>query len=259
MPPVNRFQSPENRRVAVVGGAGGIGRALVSALLDQRARVAILDLPASLARHEPPAGTLVRALDATDESQVRAAFAAVQDAWGGLDALVNLAGFAKEKAPVGATPRATWDEVMDGNLTAAYLCSQAALPLLRAGDAPAIVNMSSGLAVKPTPGYGPYSVAKAGVLALTRLLAAENAPAIRVNAVAPAAVDTAFLKGGTGRGGDEADGPARLDLDAYLKTVPLARLAQPEDVVGPILFLLSPAAAYVTGQTLHVNGGLWMN
>ncbi|MCM0019173.1 MAG: SDR family oxidoreductase, partial [Tagaea sp.] len=176
-----------------------------------------------------------------------------------LDALVNLAGFAKEKAPVGATPRADWDAVMDGNLTAAFLCSQAALPLLRGGRDAAIVNMSSGLAVKPAPGYGPYSVAKAGVLALTRLLAAENAPAIRVNAVAPAAVDTAFLKGGTGRGGDDATAPARLDLDAYLKSVPLARLAQPEDVVGPILFLLSPAAAYVTGQTLHVNGGLWMN
>lgn len=243
----------------MVGGAGGIGRALVAALLEQGARVAVLDLPASLARHEPPSDVLSRTLDATDEAQVRKAFEAIGAEWGGLDGLVNLAGFAKEKTPVGATPRAVWDEVMDGNLTAAFLCSQAALPLLRAGNDAAIVNMSSGLAVKPAPGYGPYSAAKAGVLALTRLLAAENAPAIRVNAVAPAAVETAFLKGGTGRGGDDANGPARLDLDAYLKTVPLARLAQPDDVVGPILFLLSPAAAYVTGQTLHVNGGLWMN
>ncbi|MFM7345578.1 MAG: SDR family NAD(P)-dependent oxidoreductase [Tagaea sp.] len=243
----------------MVGGAGGIGRALVAALIGQGAKVAVLDLPASLARHKPPAGVLAHALDATDEAQVRDAFASVRKEWGGLDALVNLAGFAKEKTPVGATPRAAWDEVMDGNLTAAFLCSQAALPLLREGRDAAIVNMSSGLAVKPAPGYGPYSVAKAGVLALTRLLAAENAPAIRVNAVAPAAVDTAFLKGGTGRGGDDGHVPARLDLDAYLKTVPLARLAQPDDVVGPILFLLSPAAAYVTGQTLHVNGGLWMN
>lgn len=243
----------------MVGGAGGIGRALVAALIGQGAKVAVLDLPASLDRHQPPAGVAAHALDATDEAQVRHAFSAVQKAWGGLDALVNLAGFAAAKTPVAATPRAAWDDVMDGNLTAAFLCSQAALPLLRDGKDASIVNMSSGLAVKPAPGYGPYSVAKAGVLALTRLLAAENAPAIRVNAVAPAAVDTAFLKGGTGRGGDDANTPARLDLDAYLKTVPLARLAQPDDVVGPILFLLSPAAAYVTGQTLHVNGGLWMN
>jgi 3-oxoacyl-[acyl-carrier protein] reductase len=259
LPPVSRFQPKKDRRVAVVGGAGGIGRALVAALLDEGAKVAALDLPASLARHKPPAGVVAHALDATDESQVRKAFDALRKEWGGLDALVNLAGFAAAKTPVGATSRAVWDEVMDGNLTAAFLCSQAALPLLREGADAAIVNMSSGLAVKPAPGYGPYSVAKAGVLALTRLLAAENAPSIRVNAVAPAAVDTAFLKGGTGRGGDDATATARLDLDAYLKTVPLARLAQPDDVVGPILFLLSPAAAYVTGQTLHVNGGLWMN
>jgi 3-oxoacyl-[acyl-carrier protein] reductase len=256
---VSRFQPEKNRRVAVVGGAGGIGRALVEALTAQNARVAVLDLPASLARHKPSSGVRAHALDATDEAQVRKAFEALEDEWGGLDALVNLAGFTMEKAPVGGTKRATWDAVMDGNLTAAFLCCQAALPLLREGHDAAIVNMSSGLAVKPAPGYGPYSVAKAGVLALTRLLAAENAPAIRVNAIAPAAVDTAFLKGGTGRGGDDATAPARLDLDAYLKTVPLARLAQPEDVTGPILFLLSPAAAYVTGQTLHVNGGLWMN
>ena len=255
----NRFQSQRDRRVAVVGGAGGIGRALVTALMAQGARVAVLDLPASLARHTPPEGVLAHALDATDETQVRAAFEALKKAWGAIDALVNLAGFAAAKTPVDATPRAIWDEVMDGNLAAAFLCSQAALPLLRAGNDAAIVNMSSGLAVKPAPGYGPYSVAKAGVLALTRLLAAENAPAIRANAIAPAAVDTAFLKGGTGRGGDDSATPARLDLDASLKTVPLARLAQPDDVVGPILFLLSPAAAYMTGQTLHVNGGLWMN
>jgi 3-oxoacyl-[acyl-carrier protein] reductase len=243
----------------VVGGAGGIGRALVSALCDEGARVAVLDLPASLARHAPPKGVAAHALDATDEAQVRQAFEALGKDWGGLDALVNLAGFALAKAPVGETGADVWREVMDGNLTAAFLCSKAALPLLRRGSGAAIVNMSSGLAVKPAPGYGPYSVAKAGVLALTRLLAAENAPAIRVNAVAPAAVETAFLKGGTGRGGDEANTPARLDREAYLKTVPLARMAEPDDIVGPILFLLSPAASYVTGQTLHVNGGLWMN
>ena len=113
------------------------------------------------------------------------------------------------------------------------------------------------LALKPTPGYGPYSVSKAGILALTRLLAQEGAPVVRANAIAPSAVDTAFLRGGTGRGGDDATS-ARLDLDAYLKTVPLGRLATAEDVVGPILFLLSNASAYVTGQTLHVNGGLLM-
>ncbi len=112
------------------------------------------------------------------------------------------------------------------------------------------------MAQKPSPGYGSYGVAKAGVIALTKLVAAEEAPLIRANAVAPAAVDTAFLRGGTAHGAPGQE--MRLDLDAYLRTVPLARLATPEDVVGPILFLLSPAARYVTGQTLHINGGSLM-
>ena len=87
-------------------------------------------------------------------------------------------------------------------------------------------------------------------------LALENAPGIRVNAVAPGAVDTAFLRGGTGR--SHQDAPARLNPQSYGQFVPLGRIAQPQDVVGPILFLLSPAAAYMTGQTLYVNGGTFM-
>ena len=246
-------------RIAVVGGAGGIGRALVATLLEARCRVAVLDLPASLAGGGTQ-GALAHPLDVTDEDAVEAAFAAVEEAFGALDGLVNLAGFAAARQPVAETPRATWRDVVEANLEGTYLTCRAALPLLRRGEAAAIVNASSGLALKPTPGYGPYAAAKAGVLALTRLLAQENAPRVRVNAVAPSAVDTPFLRGGTGRADPRRDGEAapRFDLDAYLKTVPLGRLAEPADVVGPILFLLGPAAAYVTGQTLHVNGGLLM-
>ncbi|WP_270938878.1 SDR family NAD(P)-dependent oxidoreductase, partial [Falsiroseomonas oryzae] len=243
---------------AVTGGAGGIGRALVGALLAQGCRVAVLDLPASIARHAPPDGVFALPLDATREQEVGAAFARLADAWGGLDGLVTLAGFAGPKQAVAETTSALWTEVTAGNLGATFQACRAALPLLRAGTAPSVVTMASGLAAKAAPGYGPYAAAKAGVLALTRVLAAENAPWLRVNAVAPSAVDTAFLRGGTGRGGDDGTAPPRLDREAYLRAVPLGRLATPEDVVGPILFLLSPAAAYVTGQVLHVNGGLLM-
>lgn len=89
---------------------------------------------------------------------------------------------------------------------------------------------------------------------LARLLAAECAPHVRVNAVAPGAVETPFLTGGTGR----EQRATNFDREAYLRTVPLARMASPDDVVGPILFLLGPTASYLTGQTLHVNGGLLM-
>jgi 3-oxoacyl-[acyl-carrier protein] reductase len=239
-------------RVAVVGGAGGIGRAVVARLLACDARVSVLDLPQSLARHAQP-GTASIACDATDEAALAQGFATV----GALDGLVVLAGFVDARTPVAGTTSTSFRDVLDGSLTTTFLACRAALPFLRQGRAPAIVTMASGLAMKPTPGYGAYSAAKAGVLALTRLLAAEEAPSIRVNAVAPAAVDTAFLRGGTHRGGDDL-AATRLDLDAYVESVPLRRLAVPDEIAGPILFLLSQHAAYITGQTLHINGGLLM-
>jgi 3-oxoacyl-[acyl-carrier protein] reductase len=245
-------------RVAVLGGAGGIGRAVVAAARALGIEVAVLDLAASLEAFAPPAGTPAIALDATDEARVAAAFARIEEMAEALDGLVNLAGFAAPKAPLAETGLAAWEAVVAGNLTATFLCLRHGLPLLRRGRHAAVVNTASGLAVKPTPGYGPYSAAKAGVLSLTRLAAQENAPLVRCNAVAPGAVDTAFLSGGTGRGGEGGAAPVRLDREAYVRTVPMGRLAEPVDVVGPILFLLGPASAYVTGQTLHVNGGLWM-
>lgn len=240
-------------RVAVLGGAGGIGRAVVARLLAAKAMVAVLDLPESLARHPQP-GTREMPCDATDATALEAAFAAI----GTLDGLVVLAGFTEARMPVAETTEATFRAVLDGNLTTTFLACRAALPWLRRGTAPAIVTMASGLALRATPGYGPYSAAKAGVLALTRQLAAENAPDIRVNAVAPSAVETAFLRGGTHRGGDDAGATTRFDREAYARSVPLGRLAVPDDIAGPILFLLSAHAGYITGQTLHINGGLLM-
>jgi 3-oxoacyl-[acyl-carrier protein] reductase len=242
--------------VVVTGGAGGIGRALVEALLAAGARVAVLDLPQVLDRHPVSPGVLGVGCDLTEEDAVQAAAARVTAEFGALDGLVTLAGFARPKAALDETTPESWSAVLSGNLDTTYLVVRAALPLLRQGRSPAIVTMASGLAVKAAPGYGAYGVSKAGVIALTKLLAAEEAPAIRVNAVAPAAVDTAFLRGGTGHGA--AGQPMRLDPGQYLKTVPLGRLAETEDVVGPILFLLSPAAGYITGQTLHINGGSLM-
>lgn len=248
----------EGRRVAIFGGCGGIGKALVQALIDKGAVPIVFDLPASIQRHGVPGGVLAHSVDASDPESVKRAVGELATQLDAIDGLVNLVGFSRERLPVSDIPDELWNEVIDGNLRSAFFIARAVLPLLRKGNDPAIVNISSGLALKPTPGYGPYSVSKAGVLALTRLLAQENAPTVRANAVAPSAVDTAFLRGGTGRGGDEGDKSVRLDLGAYLRTVPLGRLATATDVVGPILFLLSRQSAYVTGQTLHVNGGLLM-
>ena len=132
---------------------------------------------------------------------------------------------------------------------------RAALPMLRAGRDPALVLVSSGLAQRVLPGYAGYAAAKAGLIALTKAIAVENAPGLRANAVAPGAVDTEFLAGGTGRAPAADTPPLRFDVEAYARTVPMGRIATPEDVVGPILFLLGPASRYMTGQVLYVNGG----
>ena len=242
---------PAGGTIAVVGASGGIGRALVAALAASGCSIMAMDLPEPLANAPSDWPDSVRKIpiDAVDPGSVEAAFAAAGPV---LDGLVHLAGFTRPRTPAVEVDPPDWREVIEGNLDSAYLCLRAAAPLLGQATAPSVVLTSSGLALKATPGYGPYAAAKAGVLALMRTCAAELAPRIRVNAVAPSAVETPFLTGGTGR-------PARtvgFDQDAYVKTVPLARMAIPDDIVGPILFLLGPASGYITGQTLHVNGGL---
>ena len=238
-------------RIAVLGGCGGIGRAVVSACLGAGAEVAVLDLPRSLAAFPPPARVRSFGLDATDAASVAAAFAALDAAWGALDGYVGLAGFMTRRTPVAETAPEAWDELVDGNLRSAFLCARAALPLLLRGRDPSLVLVSSGLATRVAPGYGGYAASKAGLLALAKAIAAENAPRLRANCVAPGAVDTEFLTGGTGRDARRAS----IDREAYLRTVPMGRLALPGDVAGPILFLLGPASCYMTGQVLYVNGG----
>ena len=248
----------EGRRIVVSGGCGGIGRAVVDALALEGARLFVLDLEASIDSHPVPSGVCAVPMDGSNSGSVAQVFEQIEAEVDGLDGLVNLIGYAVERQPVEAYTDALWHDAIDGNLNSAFYVARAAMPLLRRGDASSLVNISSGLALKCVSGYGGYPVAKAGVMALTRLLAQEAAPNVRANCVAPSAVETAFLSGGTGRGGDEPGRQRQLDGEAYLKTVPLARLAQPDDVVGPVLFLLSNASAYVTGQTLHVNGGSLM-
>ena len=242
-------------RVAVAGGCGGIGRCLVAELLARDCRVAVIDMPASIADHQPPDGVMVLAANATREDEVDNAAKALGESWDGVDAFVNLCGFTLARRPLQEYSLAEWREVVQGNLDAAFLLATRLLPLLSAGRNPTIVNVASSLAVKASPGYGPYSAEKAGILALTRMLAEENAPGIRVNAVAPNAVRTEFLSGGTGRHADSKG--ELLDLEAYGSSLPLQRAAEPADVVGPVLFLLGPASLFMTGQTLHINGGLW--
>ncbi|MHB2166749.1 SDR family NAD(P)-dependent oxidoreductase [Alsobacter sp. R-9] len=243
-------------RVAVLGGCGGIGRSLVAALVGQGDTVAVLDLPASLERHPPPDGVLAIPVEGNSEGSVKEAFAHLEMAWGALDGFVNLAGFMMGMKPLRDVTADVFDTTIEGNLRTTFLACAAAMPLLEKGEGPSLVNIASGLAQFIRPHYGPYAAAKAGMIALTKTLALEHAPTVRCNCVAPGAVDTAFLRGGTGR--SDEDGQTTIDIAAYSAMMPLKRIAVPEDVVGPILFLLGPGSRYMTGQTLWVNGGAYM-
>lgn len=246
-------------RLAVVGGCGGMGQALVAAAVALGIDVTILDLERSCKQVAAQASVTLIPCDIASEAQVQQAFREIEGHWGGLDGLVNLAGYTGERIPVEDMPTPEWQGILDASLNGMFYVARAAAPLLRrsaaAGRTPGAVLVSSTFGVKVThSGYAPYAVSKAGVINLVRALGTEWAPAIRVNGLAPGVIDTAFLRGGTGRE-PKASG---IDLQKFEAGVPLGRLGQADEIAWPILFLLSDAASYVTGQTLHVNGGSWM-
>jgi len=241
-------------RLVLAGGCGGIGRHLAGQAAALGAQIRVLDLQASIARHGQELPCI--AMDAKDPASVDAAMAQAASELGGIDACVNLVGYMSEAKALQQTSTEVWQDIMRGNLDAAFFISRAALPHLHRSDRASLLHVASGLGAWARPMFGAYGPAKAGMILMVRELALENAPKVRVNAVAPGAVDTAFLRGGTGRS-DESAAPS-LDPNAYGKVVPLGRMAVPQDVSDPILFLISPAASYITGQTLQINGGTYM-
>jgi 3-oxoacyl-[acyl-carrier protein] reductase len=250
-------------RLAVTGGCGGIGRRLVAAAVDLGLEVIVIDLPQAIERFAPPPGVLAIGYDARKQDGARTAFAKVAARWNGaLDGFVHLPGYMTRAVNLDELDPAEFDEGISVNLKSAFLATKEVLPLMRRAGAGSIVLVASGLATLVEKGTATYSAAKAGVIAMCKGLAKENAPRIRVNALAPAAVDTEFLRGGTGRGGEDGTAKSTLvkdmDLARILQTIPMGRIAVAEDVVGPALFLLGQASRFMTGQTLYINGGRLM-
>ncbi|MCE8009166.1 SDR family oxidoreductase [Aestuariivita sp.] len=239
-----------SRRLAILGGCGGIGRQLVADAQAVGWTPVIFDLPASIDAHGI-GGVEMHPVDASDPADAARAAGVLGEP---LEGFVNLCGFMTASEPLLDRTPQDWADVINGNLNSAFFAASAFAPHVTEGGA--IVQIGSGLGHVARPGYGPYAIAKAGIAALTRQMALELAPGIRVNCVAPAAVDTAFLRGGTGR--SDEDAPLRLEIESYAANNPMKRIAMPADITGPILFLLSDQASYVTGQVLHVNGGAFM-
>lgn len=241
-------------KIALVTGAGaGIGRAVAETFAREGAIVAVTDREVNAARDV--ADAIVKAngaasahqVDVTDTPQVKALMQEIAAKHGRLDVLVNNAGVG-ERADFRHLTDEAWDRVWKTNLDGTVRCAREAFDLLKASGKASVINLSSVMATKHTRQMAVYSATKGAVAALTRSLAVEYAPyGIRVNALMPGYVETALI-------GRYISNP--MIAKALLTQTPLRRFGTPQDIANAALFLASDEAAYVTGASLNVDGGM---
>jgi NAD(P)-dependent dehydrogenase (short-subunit alcohol dehydrogenase family) len=230
----------------VTGGGSGIGAEVARRLADGGAKVAILDRRAEAAQAvADEVGGLAIEGNVAVTADVEAAVERTVAELGEIDVLIPNAGIGTAKALWDYTDK-EWDLLVGVNLKGTFTCLRAVIPRMMAGAGGSIVNVASLTGIRPTMGEGPYSAAKAGVIALTRSAAMEAAPKVRVNCVAPGMVRTPLTQMVT-------DNPTWL-AGAEAGT-PLARIGDAGEVADVVCFLASDAASYVTGQTIVVDGG----
>jgi NAD(P)-dependent dehydrogenase (short-subunit alcohol dehydrogenase family) len=243
--------TPPPQKVALVTGAArGIGLAVAKRFLVEGWRVALLDIEGELLQRAVAAlakadHTAALCCDVSDAPAVAAAIDEVGRRFGRLDALINNAGVAVF-APLMQTSEEEWNRVLAVNLTGPFICTRAAVPLMREGGGGAIVNITSVSAVRASTLRSAYGTSKAGLAHLTKQLAVELASfGIRVNGVAPGPVDTAMAK--------QVHTPEiRAD---YHDAIPLNRYGLEEELAEAVFFLSSERSSYITGQILAVDGG----
>lgn len=259
-PNFHRLGPQPGGNILIIGGCGGIGFALVKASLDIGLNTFVMDLDKSIQITQLPTAVKAIPIDLREEVSIEAAFGVFDEFKQTLNHVVFASGYTADLLSVANMDTDILDDVMGGNIRGQVLAARACLSRMDEGG---FVFVSTAIGQVGAPGYGPYGISKAGTNALIRILAAELAPKIRVNGIAPGPVDTPFIRGGLGRGVTEANDKrsgkaSRFDKEAFIARTPLGRLGHSDDMVGPVLFLLSNAARFITGQVLHVNGGGFM-
>lgn len=243
-------------KIAVVtGGAGDIGKAVVARLAQDGYQIVILDMNQETGK-QTVADFAKRniALDfhcanLSDESAVKKTFGAIFGKQGRVDLLVNVAGGSFYRHKFEEFPLDHWRAIIDANLTSTFLCCREVTPSLKTQKSGVIINTSSDIAYSGGENRSAYAAAKAGILGLTRTLALELAPNVRVNAVAPGRIETPRVR-------------SHYSEEEWKKSnerIPLGHPGAVEDVAETIAYLASDTAKHVTGQTIHVNGGRIMH
>jgi len=242
-------------KVAVVtGGAQGIGRAIALGLGREGAKVVVADLQLdkakSVADELSALGTegLAVEVNVANESAVKRLAGQTFSRFGRVDILVNDAGIYLKALVVDITEE-NWDRTININLGGNFLCSRAFIPSMREQKSGRIISIASGIAHYGAKEFAPYAASKAAIIGFVKSLAREVGPdGITVNAICPGAANTAMPR--THRSEEE--------LMQRLRSNPLGHVLEPEDFVGPVVFLASDAASYITGQSINVNCGSYM-